>query len=159
MAAESSERLDLFDTVTGATRTAITVLGASGLGINWLDDGYILVDRSRMVSLSKQAVVWTYSGPDLSIAHDLAGDFGGRFWYIAQKLTARLVRINILLPASLPEDAVKGILSAIGDPPMTLKPGMSVSVEVSVDGDLQQKVTEVIVSKLKANGILSLIHI
>jgi len=71
-----------------------------------------------------------------------SGEFAGRFYYLAEMDAGNQGRKSALASIVLPDDAVKNLLVAVGDPRMVIKPGLSVSLDIGVDGSIQQQVTD-----------------
>lgn len=153
LAWEASEQLKIWDTASGKLVNDLTLVGVRGSSIEWAAEGYLLLDHSLLVELKKQAVVWTYDGLRDRGRNETTTSFDGRFWYISEAGGAQGSRRPVVASIALPDDSVKGILAAVGEPRMAIKPGMSVSLDVSVDGSVQDKVVEALTAKLKQNGL------
>jgi hypothetical protein len=117
-------------------------------------DGYVLVTSQMgdsLVDLARRTVVWWYRGAGTLAAH------GGRVWTTVG--AADFDKGKVLLSADLPHDAGRRAAAKLGagvDPKsMLLRPGMSVSLDVSVDGPEEQRkgTADLLTAELRRNGI------
>lgn len=151
LAVAGADSLAVYDLSTGAQTDDIVAVGTSGDQIDWMAEGYLLLDHGRLVSFSKHAVVWTYNGLGAGRNGPAAAGLSGRLYYLAGSVGQE--KSAVVASVALPEPAVQAVLAAVGDMKMVLKPGMSVSLEVSIDGSIQQTVVDALTAKLTANGI------
>jgi hypothetical protein len=154
LAAAAADTVTIFDLTTGRASAEISAVGAAGSQVDWAADGYLLLDHQLLVSIAKQAVVWTYDGVGHAMHGKLAAMLNGRLYYSvdAQDRPGQSHRW-VIASIALPDPSVRDLLRVIGEPRMALKPGMSISLDVAVDGSIQQKVIDAVTAKLKANGV------
>ena len=118
-------------------------------GTNWLESGYVMLDKHCLYDLSRGLALWEYEGRGLG----QAGVYGGRYWYTAD---GALTFSHVLASTVLPHPAAKKATADLKpEEYLAVRPGVSVSVEINVEapGDGQEQVTKSIKSKLMANGL------
>ena len=130
----------------GKTQASFPV-PASGTRLHWCGSGHLLLNNASLIDLAKKMVVWSYSG------HKHAPDSpDGRHWYLT------VGRPMTLTGVDLPDPGVKAALAGRPLHPKTvLKPGMKVSLNVSLNGinepGLQNEIVQSWTRKLQARGI------
>jgi hypothetical protein len=129
-------------TLTGAPRT-----------IDWGGDGYLLLNHSQLVSMAKNAVAWTYAGLSSDDHGSQGAVLNGRLYYASDRDKNGQHLPPVIASVGLPHRSVSDLLAVVGNPRMLLKPGMSVSLDVNVDGAIRQAVIDSLAARLKADGI------
>jgi hypothetical protein len=82
-----------------------------------------------------------------------AGAYAGRFWYAASPEpghSGKPALVGVVLPDDQAKRAIDGIKL---EEQLLVHAGSRVSLDVSVPGDLQEKVTQSLTAHLKANGV------
>lgn len=109
--------------------------------LDWVADGYVLLGGQNLIDLERRVVLWQYQ-------HDAGGgqgygQMGGYFWYV---ISDHGRQQRGLFRAKLPsDDAMKIAASLNAEQLLAVKPGVQISVNVTVQGDQQavlQKLTE-----------------
>lgn len=153
IAVGAPDSLMIYDLTTGALVADVSAVGASGQSIDWASEGYLLLDHLHLVAPAKQAVVWTYRGVAPTMHGELGACLNARLYYTADAALPGKPHRPVIASTALPDEAVRSLLAVVGDPKMALKPGMSITLEVNVDGTIQQQVIDALTARLKANGV------
>ena len=121
--------------------------------LDWASDGYVMLNADQLFDLKKMVVLWTYTTGEQRGAEKPTGWFAGRYWYVTG--SARSAG-KVLASAVLPHEQAQKVAAGLNtDDLMAVKPGGSVSLEVSIgtSQDIQDRVTKSLTERLKANGI------
>ncbi|HEX4796321.1 MAG TPA: Tudor-knot domain-containing protein [Humisphaera sp.] len=150
LAGIGGESFCAWDLSNGKLAAQVTVLGMGGKSIDWVDEGFALVDYSRLVSLEKKLMVWTYEQAATGVGSSRAGAFAGRYWYT----TAASQAAAALVPIELPDPAAREAAAAVDvEHEFAIHPGMKVSLDVRLSGDARQKVYDSLKKRLADNGL------
>lgn len=145
--------LSIIDLSSGLQTTAFP-LPVTAEVIQWVRDGYLLLDGSRLVSLAQQSIVWNY---DLSLGMHIREAVDDRHWYMVAD--SALDRSFRLVGATLPEETIlDDVTSPMYKSKLLLEPGGQISLAVNVGGvpgedQLGAKVRDGLVQKFAAARI------
>ena len=153
LAAAGQDEVSVWDLSHGASVSDIWSVGAPGQAVEFGASGYLLLDHTHLVSLSKQVIAWTYRGVAPAMHGQLAQVWNGRMYYTADAASPGQPHRPVIASVALPDESVAGVLASAGDPKLALHPGMNVSLDVNVDGSIRQQVTDALTASLKTNGI------
>jgi WD40 repeat protein len=114
----------------GGDSTVRTRLPVSGKVLQWCGDDHLLIDGTRLVSLTSEAVVWNY---DISMGIHCRESIEGRHWYLTA--ISPNDKSYVLFGAGLPEDtSLRKISSTTLAKDVVFKPGDPIRLEVVADG-------------------------
>ena len=158
LAAAGQDALAIWDLATANLATVslpadVSAVGAAGQIVDWAAEGYLLLDHAHLVAPSKQAVVWTYRGVAPAMHGRLAAMLDGRLYYTADAAPPGAGKRPVIASVAMPDPAARGVLAVVGDVKMAVKPGGTVSLDVSVDGSIQQQVIDALTARLKSDGV------
>jgi beta-lactamase regulating signal transducer with metallopeptidase domain len=154
IAVAGQDEVAVWDLAGGSAPVAdVWSVGAAGQAVEWGAEGYLLLDQWHLVSLGKQMVIWSYQGVAPAMHGKLAQVCAGRMYYTADAAPTGREHRPVVASVMLPDEAVRGAIAAAGEPLMALKPGVSLTLDVSVDGSIRQQVIGALTAKLKANGV------
>ncbi|MDB5302719.1 MAG: hypothetical protein JWM97_268 [Phycisphaerales bacterium] len=153
LAATGQDLLFVWDLATGKKLHDLSPVGVMGQSVAWAGEGFVLLDGQSLVALDKKMVAWVYENPAAPGGQGNAcAAFAGRYWYAAAP-AARGGK-PALVSAALPHEAARRAALAINlDQEMIIKPGATVSLEVTVAGEVQQQVIDSLTARLKQAGI------
>ena len=146
VAIAGADSLVFWNAQTGKLFQEMDVAGVAGTAIEWGKDGYLLLDQRRLVSLDKRRVVWTYLIGSI-VVYRCTQSIEGRLWGPAKDESNK----NVIVSVPLPDDSVRGIVFAVGDPKIALKSGGSVGLEVQ-GGRGVKEITDVLAARLTESG-------
>lgn len=129
--------------------TEVWTLNGTPQEVAWAADGYLLLNNSQLVSIAKGAIVWTYAG----VSGSQGAVLNGRLYYVSDRNRNGQHSGPVVASVELPDKSVADELTIVGNPRMLLKPGMSVSLDVKVDGSIQQPVIDGLTARLKADDL------
>lgn len=146
LAGVSPELLLIWDLSNGFLTDELTPVGTIGRTVDWVSDGYVLLDGQHLASLEKKLVIWTYAGASAGHA------FNDRYWYAADRMGGN--KSQVLAAAALPESqARQAAQNVVFENETVLRPGMRVSLEVNMPAEGQQPVINALTANLKHNGV------
>jgi len=138
----------VWDLATGEVAHDVSVMKQMAAdSVDWVSEGYVLVDNTHLVDLERRVVLWQYQGIDAGAVH------AGTCWSVQ---TSQDKKSKALLPISMPHDRAKSVANGLdADSLLALKPGTSVSVQVLGLPEANQRdiVTELLTAKLKQSGM------
>lgn len=153
LVAAGTDSVAVIDLANCSVAAEVWTMSGAAQRIDWAADGYLLLNHSRLISLAKNAVVWTYGGLSSNERESRGAVLNDRLYYVSDRDRNGQRRGPVLTSVALPDKSVTDVLSVVGNPRMLLKPGMSVSMDVNVDGSIGQAVIDGLTARLKANGI------
>ncbi|MDB5354889.1 MAG: hypothetical protein JWN24_1342 [Phycisphaerales bacterium] len=152
LAATGQDLLFVWDLTTGKKLHDLSPSGVVGQSVAWVGEGFILLDGRSLVWLDKKMVAWTYENTVHPGGENLCASFAGRYWYAAAP--AGRGGKPALVSVTLPHEAARKAAMAINlDQEMIIKPGSTVSLDVAVAGEVQQKVTDSLTARLQQMGM------
>ncbi|MFN8856101.1 MAG: SHD1 domain-containing protein [Planctomycetaceae bacterium] len=103
--------------------------------IDWVSEGYLLVGGQNLIDLERRVVLWEYS--QTGGFHGKNGaQVGDSYWYL---LTANDRSARAIFPAKLPHSsAVQMAQKMKADDILAIKPGASIAIQWSVQGDQKE---------------------
>ena len=150
LAGASDDQLTVWNLTTGKVAYDLTLVGVSGQQIAWPSEGFILLDGRSLVALDKKMVVWTYQS-DAGAAPLAGATYAGRYWYVAAGGSGNK---PVLVSVNMPHEAARRAALAVNfDAEMIVKPGSTVSFDVSLPGDIQEKAEAGLHTRFKQNGV------
>ncbi len=150
LAALSYSTLQVWDLTTGhRTAEAYFAKPLVAEQVDWVDDGYLLVNGSLLVDVQRRIILWEYHYPR---GETQSGHLGGAQWYLLRALQGA----KGLVPFTLPHAGARQAAERL-DPEklLALKPGMEVSVRVNVDlpQQEQRQIYDSLASRLTGYGM------
>jgi hypothetical protein len=116
----------------------------NGSGIEWLDDGHLLVGGMDIVDLDRRLIAWRYVNPLLA-----STSWGGWRWLVLNSGNAvGIAPVKMLQPEVL--DAANELDA---DEVLALKPGAKVTLEIQLGGEEQAKAEAALKASLEKNGM------
>ncbi|MDB5331317.1 MAG: hypothetical protein JWP03_2468 [Phycisphaerales bacterium] len=152
LAAAGQDLLFVWDLATGKKLHELSPIGVMGQSIAWVGEGFVLLDGQSLVALDKKMVAWVYDNPSSRNTQGSTREtFAGRYWYAAEAgQGAKPALVSVALPH---EAARREALAVNFDQEMIVKPGTTVSLDVAVAGEVQQKVIDALTARMKQSGI------
>ncbi len=151
LAGVGTESLCIWDLAGGKLASQITVIGNPGRSIDWVDEGFVLLDNSYLTSLEKKLVVWTYEEAGWGFGTRRGAEFARRYWYATESSKSAAALVSIELPDPAARNAAASVNA---DQEFVLHPGMKVSLDVRLSGDARQKVYDSLKKRLTDNGLI-----
>lgn len=117
-----------------------------GERLDWIDERTVLVGGRYLVDIDCRVWLWDYE--KTTPATRMHGD---RLWYVAEGVAKDEL---VLASAKLPDDGPRQLLTQVDpDSLLVVKPGMTVSISLSISGDKKREVTESLTKRLEEAGL------
>jgi hypothetical protein len=147
LAAVSFSGVQVFDLKTGTQYRNIRLPHSLAPEcIDWVADGYLLLNGRYLVDLERRTVLWHYYHQPTATCY---GEFGGRFWF---GLTSTDRKQSGIFHTLLPTDDAKAAAAGLRpEANLVVKPGASVALRVNINGsdEEQQKVRDALLKRIK----------
>jgi hypothetical protein len=141
--------ISVWDLTTGQLTREFSVRGVKGESFDVVADGYAMIGDDTLIDFNLRVPLWHYTKPEGAGAVTASGSYV----FAAIDKQSKIAQLgNVLLPH---EGALALAKTLSPDRLLLLKPGMSITLEVSVDGpeDARQKIESHLKSELASRQI------
>lgn len=136
--------ISVWNTTNGKLERDFYCNNLNGSGLEWLDDGHLLVGGMDIVDLERRLIAWRYVNPLLA-----STSWGGWRWLVLNSgnsvgiAPVKMLQPEVLAPANeLDPDDV-----------LALKPGTKVALDIQLGGEEQAKAEAALRAAIERNGM------
>jgi len=136
--------ISVWNTTNGKLERDFYCNNLNGSGVEWLNDGHLLVGGMDIVDLERRLIAWRYVNPLLA-----STSWGGWRWLLLNSGNS----VGIAPVTMLQPEVLEAANKLDPDKVLALKPGAKVALDIQLGGEDQAKAEAALKASIERNGM------